>query len=174
MGMPILARDLLMLMCQDENRNLSRKLNAAKKERGEVVKLGRRKISEGTQCLAFLTIGVGKTLSSSSSSSSSATLTPDKFQSHRQATQQLPRTQPSQGSSPTAPCHVLPPCPPLPAVTRPTSLQRPENSDPTPSEHIPSKSTATKSTPAKRTRRPSAALCESAVSQRMQKRRCQV
>ena len=150
-----------------ETRNLSRKLNVAKKERGEVVKLG-RKISEGTQCLAFLTIGVGKTLSSSSSSS--ATLTPDTCQSHRQATQQLPRTRPSQGSSPTAPCHVLPPCPPLPAVTRPTSLQRPANSDPTPSEHVPSKSTATKSTPAKRTRRPSAALCESAVSQRMQKR----
>jgi len=61
MGMPILARDLLMLMCQDENRNLSWKLNAAKKKRGEVVKLGRWKIFEGTQCLAFLTIGVGKT-----------------------------------------------------------------------------------------------------------------
>jgi len=54
MGMHLLARDLLMLLCQDENRNHSRKYNAAKKERGEEVKLGRRKISEGIWCLAFL------------------------------------------------------------------------------------------------------------------------
>ena len=54
MGMHLLARDLLMLLCQDENRNHSRKSNAAKKEWGEDVKLGRRKISEGIWCLAFL------------------------------------------------------------------------------------------------------------------------
>ena len=39
------ARDLLMLLCQDEIRNSSRKLNAAKKLRGEVVKLGRRRLA---------------------------------------------------------------------------------------------------------------------------------
>src|SRR2546423_14921430 len=66
-------------------------LNATKKERGEVVKLGCHKISEGTRCLAFLTIGLGKTLYSSSS----ATLTPDTFQSHRRTTQQLPHTPPN-------------------------------------------------------------------------------
>ena len=40
----LLARDLLMLLCQDEIRNYSRKPNAAKKLRGEEVKLGRRKL----------------------------------------------------------------------------------------------------------------------------------
>ena len=43
-----------MLLCQDENRNHSRKSNAAKKVRGENVKLGRRKILEGIWCLTFL------------------------------------------------------------------------------------------------------------------------
>ena len=43
-----------MLLCQDENRNHSRKSNAAKKEKGENVKLGRRRILEGIWCLAFL------------------------------------------------------------------------------------------------------------------------
>ena len=33
-----------MLLCQDEIRNYSRKPNAAKKLRGEEVKLGRRKL----------------------------------------------------------------------------------------------------------------------------------
>jgi hypothetical protein len=52
-GVHLLARDLLML-CQDENRNHSRKSNAAKKERSGNVKLGRQKILEGIWCLAFL------------------------------------------------------------------------------------------------------------------------
>ena len=47
MGMHLLDRDLLILLCQDENRNYSRKSNAAKKDRGEKVKLGPRKIPEG-------------------------------------------------------------------------------------------------------------------------------
>ena len=54
LGMHLLARDLLMLICQDETRNCSRKSNAAKKERGEEVKLGHRKISQGIRCLALL------------------------------------------------------------------------------------------------------------------------
>ena len=54
LGMHLLARDLLMLLCQDETRNISRKPNAAKKERGEEVKLGRRKTCQGICCLAFL------------------------------------------------------------------------------------------------------------------------
>lgn len=32
-----------MLLCQDEGRNSSRKINAAKKKRGAEVKIGRRK-----------------------------------------------------------------------------------------------------------------------------------
>ena len=40
MGMHLLARDLLMLLCQDENHNHSRKSNTVKKEQGENVKLG--------------------------------------------------------------------------------------------------------------------------------------
>jgi len=55
MGAHLLARDLLMLLCQDEGRNRARKPNAAKKERGEEVKIGRRTISKGIYCLAFLT-----------------------------------------------------------------------------------------------------------------------
>lgn len=43
-----------MLLCQDENRNHARKSNTAKKEQGEEVKLGRRKISKGIWCLASL------------------------------------------------------------------------------------------------------------------------
>ncbi len=39
------ARDLLMLLCQDEIRNYSKKVNAAKKLRGEEVKIGRRKLA---------------------------------------------------------------------------------------------------------------------------------
>jgi len=54
MGMHILTRVLLMLLCQDENRNHSWKLNAGKKERSENVKLGRRKVLDGIWCLAFL------------------------------------------------------------------------------------------------------------------------
>jgi hypothetical protein len=54
-GAHLLARDLLMLLCQDESRNRARKPNAAKKERGEQVKLGRRRTSKGIYCLAFLT-----------------------------------------------------------------------------------------------------------------------
>ena len=42
--MHILARDLLMLLCQDETRNISRKSNPAKKERGEEIKLSRRRL----------------------------------------------------------------------------------------------------------------------------------
>lgn len=38
----LVARDLIRLICQDEVRNISRKLNAEKKKRGEEVKLGRR------------------------------------------------------------------------------------------------------------------------------------
>ena len=47
MGMHLLARDLLMLLCQDENHNHSHKSNTAKKEQGENVKLGCQKILEG-------------------------------------------------------------------------------------------------------------------------------
>lgn len=54
-GVHLLARDLLMLLCQDESRNCARKPNAAKKARGEEVKLGRRTISKGICCLAILT-----------------------------------------------------------------------------------------------------------------------
>src|SRR5437762_14120599 len=55
MGVHLLARDLLMLLCQDECRNRVRKPNTTKKEHGEEVKLGRRTISKGICCLAFLT-----------------------------------------------------------------------------------------------------------------------
>lgn len=52
-GMHILARDLLMLLCQDESRNRSRIHNAAKKERGEEVKIGRRTTSQGCYLLSI-------------------------------------------------------------------------------------------------------------------------
>ena len=55
---------------------------------------------------------------------------------------------------------------PPPPVTRPTSVQRRADSNPGPSKHTPSKSTAPK-----RMRKPSAALRESASSQKMLKRR---
>jgi hypothetical protein len=63
-GNVMLARDFIMLICQDESRNKSRKVNAAKKQRGIEVKIGRRKTitkqektiqSKGIQRLAFLT-----------------------------------------------------------------------------------------------------------------------
>ena len=37
-----------MLLCQDEGRNQARKFNVIKKEQGEEVKCGRRKIVRGT------------------------------------------------------------------------------------------------------------------------------
>ena len=43
----LLARDLLMLLCQDEARNRARKPDTEKKKRGEEVKLGRRVTSQG-------------------------------------------------------------------------------------------------------------------------------
>ena len=92
MGMHILARDLLMLLCQDENRNHSRKSNAAKKERGEEVKLGRRKLSN-----------------------------PDRSRSHHRRSRQLPLTRLSVcPSSPTVarPAHPRSPQTQFPVLVR--------------------------------------------------------
>ena len=53
LGVHLRARDLLMLLCQDESRNRSRKSNAAKKQRGEEVRLGRRTTSQGCHLLSI-------------------------------------------------------------------------------------------------------------------------
>jgi len=60
-GNIVLTRDLIMLMVQDDIRNLNRKANLQKKAEGKEVKLGRRAkevqpSSSGTSYLTILTI----------------------------------------------------------------------------------------------------------------------
>ena len=159
MGMHLLARDLLILLCQDENRNRSRKSNTAKKERGEDIKLGRRKILKGIQCLAFLInrypqdITLFGIIDSRYISKSSIYSTSTSHSTIRSS--QFPYCCASYAS----------PRPPPSPVTRPASVQRTRDSTTRPLKQIHSKSTA-----AKCMRKPSVIL-ESASAQRLQKRR---
>jgi hypothetical protein len=120
-----------------------------KMKRDEEVKLGRRKISEGIWCLAFLinrcSQGVALSLFDNIDS---------EFISKSSSIYQ------------TAASHFCILLVTPPPVTRPTTVFRAADSDPGPSKHIPSKSTAVKLT-----RNPSAALRESTSSQQMLKRR---
>jgi hypothetical protein len=52
-GDVLLAKDLLMSVCQSQRRNLGRSVNKDRKDRGEIVKRGRKSKTAKIQCCPF-------------------------------------------------------------------------------------------------------------------------